>query len=72
MVQEWPPNVWHGVIDPITGEKIPPTRCETTDSLTFNEADERGLIDLDELHDKRRENTRKALYRSVDIERLKD
>ena len=23
---EWPPRVWHGVIDPVTGEKIPPTR----------------------------------------------
>lgn len=27
MTDQWPPNVWMGVRDPQTGEKIPPTRC---------------------------------------------
>jgi len=24
MVDEWPPRVWHGVVNPETGEPIPP------------------------------------------------
>jgi len=28
MVHEWPPTVWQGVIDPVTGEKIPPIKCK--------------------------------------------
>ena len=26
MVDEWPPSVWHGVIDPVDGEPISPIR----------------------------------------------
>ena len=25
-VNEWPPRVWHGVVDPVTGENISPIR----------------------------------------------
>ena len=25
---EWPPRVWHGVLDPVTGERFTPTWCE--------------------------------------------
>jgi len=31
MVNEWPPKVWHGVIDPVTGEKIPPVKLGDND-----------------------------------------
>lgn len=27
-VNEWPPRVWHGVVDPVTGDKIPPIKME--------------------------------------------
>jgi len=26
MVDEWPPSVWHGIIDPVDGEPISPIR----------------------------------------------
>lgn len=26
-IDEWPSNVWMGVVDPHTGERIPPTKC---------------------------------------------
>jgi len=29
-VNQWPPKVWHGVVDPQTGEKIPPVTLDAS------------------------------------------
>lgn len=33
MTDEWSPRVWHGVVDPETGDEIPPTTCGSVREL---------------------------------------
>jgi len=37
MVVQWPPKVWHGVVDPVNGDEIPPVRLGDAPRLTQEE-----------------------------------